>query len=62
MRVAMRPGTAIGDMWERAVVGGVLALVVHSISLYPSGGAEHQGLPAGGQVAVLMRITPRASC
>ncbi len=39
----------------RAVVGGVLGSVVGASALYVSGGAEHQGPPGGGPVAVLLR-------
>ena len=40
----------------RAAVGGVLASVVGRTSLYVSGGAEHQGPPGGGPVAVILRM------
>ena len=39
-----------------AAVGGVLASVVGRTSLYVSGGAEHQGPPGGGPVAVILRM------
>ena len=39
----------------RAFVGGVLAGVVGDTMLYVSGGAEHQGPPGGGPVAVIAR-------
>ena len=39
----------------RAAVGGLLAGLVGATSLYVSGGAEHQGPPGGGPVAVIAR-------
>ena len=39
----------------RALVGGVLAGVIGDTLLYVSGGAEHQGPPGGGPVAVIAR-------
>ena len=39
----------------RAVVGGVLASVVGDPMIYVSGGAEHQGPPGGGPVAIIAR-------
>jgi cyanuric acid amidohydrolase len=39
----------------RALVGGVLAGVVGDTMLYVSGGAEHQGPPGGGPVAIIAR-------
>jgi cyanuric acid amidohydrolase len=39
----------------RAAVGAVLASVVGRTALYVSGGAEHQGPPGGGPVAVILR-------
>ena len=39
----------------RAVVGGVIASVVGDPMVYVSGGAEHQGPPGGGPVAVIAR-------
>ena len=41
----------------RALVGGVLAGVIGDTLLYVSGGAEHQGPPGGGPVAIIGRIT-----
>jgi cyanuric acid amidohydrolase len=40
----------------RALVGGVLAGVLGETLLYVSGGAEHQGPPGGGPVAIIARI------
>jgi cyanuric acid amidohydrolase len=40
----------------RALVGGVLAGVIGDTLLYVSGGAEHQGPPGGGPVAIIARI------
>ncbi|MGB8252649.1 MAG: ring-opening amidohydrolase [Anaerolineaceae bacterium] len=37
----------------RAVVGGVIASIVGDPMIYVSGGAEHQGPPGGGPVAVI---------
>jgi cyanuric acid amidohydrolase len=37
----------------RAVVGGVLAAAVGDPMIYVSGGAEHQGPPGGGPVAII---------
>ncbi len=39
----------------RAVVGGVIASIVGDPMVYVSGGAEHQGPPGGGPVAVIVR-------
>ncbi|CAM4299299.1 cyanuric acid amidohydrolase [Paenibacillus endophyticus] len=39
----------------RAVVGGVLASVCGDPMIYVSGGAEHQGPPGGGPVAVVFK-------
>jgi len=39
----------------RALVGGVLAGVIGDTLLYVSGGAEHQGPPGGGPVAIIAR-------
>jgi len=39
----------------RAVVGGVIASVVGDPMIYVSGGAEHQGPPGGGPVAIIAR-------
>jgi cyanuric acid amidohydrolase len=39
----------------RAVVGAVIASIVGDPMIYVSGGAEHQGPPGGGPVAVLVR-------
>jgi cyanuric acid amidohydrolase len=41
----------------RALVGGVLAGVVGDTLLYVSGGAEHQGPPGGGPVAIIAKIS-----
>ena len=40
----------------RALVGGVLAGVVGDTLLYVSGGAEHQGPPGGGPVAIIAKV------
>ncbi len=40
----------------RALVGGVLAGVIGDTMLYVSGGAEHQGPPGGGPVAIIARV------
>ena len=40
----------------RALVGGVLAGVIGDTMLYVSGGAEHQGPPGGGPVAIIAKI------
>ncbi|MEY8874886.1 MAG: ring-opening amidohydrolase [Leptothrix sp. (in: b-proteobacteria)] len=40
----------------RGAVGAVLASVVGQTALYVSGGAEHQGPPGGGPVAVIVRV------
>lgn len=39
----------------RAVVGGVIASIVGDPTIYVSGGAEHQGPPGGGPVAVIAK-------
>ena len=39
----------------RAAVGAVIASVVGRTAVYVSGGAEHQGPPGGGPVAVIAR-------
>lgn len=39
----------------RAVVGGVIASIVGDPMVYVSGGAEHQGPPGGGPVAVICK-------
>ena len=39
----------------RALVGGVLAGVIGDTLIYVSGGAEHQGPPGGGPVAIIAR-------
>ncbi len=41
----------------RALVGGVLAGVIGDTLLYVSGGAEHQGPPGGGPVAIIGKIS-----
>jgi cyanuric acid amidohydrolase len=40
---------------SRAAVGAVVASVVGTTAVYVSGGAEHQGPPGGGPVAVISR-------
>ena len=40
----------------RAAVGGVIAGVTGCPAVFVSGGAEHQGPPGGGPVAVICRI------
>jgi cyanuric acid amidohydrolase len=40
----------------RAAVGGVIAGVTGCPAIYVSGGAEHQGPPGGGPVAVISRL------
>ena len=40
----------------RALVGGVLAGVIGDTLLYVSSGAEHQGPPGGGPVAIIGRL------
>ncbi|WP_421997689.1 ring-opening amidohydrolase [Reyranella sp.] len=40
----------------RALVGGVLAGAVGDTLLYVSGGAEHQGPPGGGPVAIIAKV------
>ena len=44
----------------RAAVGGVIASVVGRTAIYVSGGAEHQGPPGGGPVAVVARCRDTA--
>jgi cyanuric acid amidohydrolase len=44
----------------RAAVGGVIASVVGRPAIYVSGGAEHQGPPGGGPVAVVARCRDTA--
>ena len=39
----------------RAAVGGLIAGLVGATALYVSGGAEHQGPPGGGPIAVIAR-------
>ena len=39
----------------RAAVGAVIASVIGQTAVYVSGGAEHQGPPGGGPVAVIAR-------
>ena len=41
---------------DDALVGGVLAGVIGDTMLYVSGGAEHQGPPGGGPVAIIARV------
>ena len=40
----------------RAAVGGLIAGLAGTSAIYVSGGAEHQGPPGGGPVAVIARI------
>ena len=40
----------------RAAVGGLIAGVAGTSAIYVSGGAEHQGPPGGGPVAVIARV------
>lgn len=40
----------------RALVGGVLAGTIGDTLLYVSGGAEHQGPPGGGPVAIIAKV------
>ena len=42
----------------RAVVGAVVASVIHDPMIYVSGGAEHQGPAGGGPIAVIARLPP----
>jgi cyanuric acid amidohydrolase len=44
----------------RAAVGGLIAGLSGSTAVYVSGGAEHQGPPGGGPVAVIARLSRRA--
>ena len=39
----------------RAVVGAVIAAVIQDPTIYVSGGAEHQGPPGSGPLAVIIR-------
>jgi cyanuric acid amidohydrolase len=41
----------------RAAVGGLIAGLAGTAAIYVSGGAEHQGPPGGGPVAVIARVT-----
>jgi cyanuric acid amidohydrolase len=43
-----------GTRHARAFVGGVLAGLFGITDLYVSGGAEHQGPPGGGPVAIIV--------
>ncbi|SEI10647.1 cyanuric acid amidohydrolase [Rhizobium tibeticum] len=43
-----------GTRHARAFVGGVLAGIFGMTDLYVSGGAEHQGPPGGGPVAIIV--------
>jgi len=43
----------------RAAVGGLIAGVLGCGAIYVSGGAEHQGPPGGGPVAVIARVAER---
>jgi cyanuric acid amidohydrolase len=47
-----------GTRHARAFVGGVLAGVFGITDLYVSGGAEHQGPPGGGPVAIIVEKEP----
>jgi cyanuric acid amidohydrolase len=40
----------------RAAVGGLLAGLAGTSAIYVSGGAEHQGPPGGGPVAVIAKV------
>jgi len=40
----------------RAAVGGLIAGLAGTSAVYVSGGAEHQGPPGGGPVAVIARL------
>ncbi len=40
----------------RAAVGGLLSGIIGNGAIYVSGGAEHQGPPGGGPVAVITRV------
>ena len=40
----------------RAAVGGLIAGLAGTGAVYVSGGAEHQGPPGGGPVAVIARV------
>ena len=40
----------------RAAVGGVIAGITGCPAAFVSGGAEHQGAPGGGPVAVILRV------
>jgi cyanuric acid amidohydrolase len=39
----------------RGAVGGLLAGVAGTSAIYVSGGAEHQGPPGGGPIAVIAK-------
>src|SRR4029077_9912644 len=41
----------------RAAVGGLIAGLAGTSAIYVSGGAEHQGPPGGGPVAVIARVS-----
>jgi cyanuric acid amidohydrolase len=41
----------------RAAVGGMLAAVSGTGTIYVSGGAEHQGPPGGGPIAVVAKVS-----
>lgn len=43
----------------RAAVGGLIAGLAGTSAVYVSGGAEHQGPPGGGPVAVIARLLPQ---
>ena len=42
----------------RAAVGGLISGLAGTGAVYVSGGAEHQGPPGGGTVAVIARLLP----
>jgi cyanuric acid amidohydrolase len=43
----------------RAAVGGVVAALTGCPAIFVSGGAEHQGPPGGGPVAIISRLSAR---
>jgi cyanuric acid amidohydrolase len=45
----------------RAAVGGLIGGLSGSGAIYVSGGAEHQGPPGGGPVAVIVRLSTKTS-
>jgi cyanuric acid amidohydrolase len=40
----------------RAAVGGIIAGLAGCPAIFVSGGAEHQGPPGGGPIAVIARV------